>query len=103
MQLLVSVFVQSQDEDLKGDANKLFQKLSPFRSVIYIYTNPTGAEVLINDKKVEQKTPLILHEMHLGSYKVHIKKPGYKPVDLNLSLSVNEFNPIIVDLQPIPE
>jgi hypothetical protein len=40
--------------------------------------------------------------MSLGTYKLRIEKPGYIPVDMRLDLSVNEFNPVIVTLKPIP-
>lgn len=101
--ILVEVLLKAKDEQVKREANDLFQKISPFRSVIYIYSEPSGAQVLVNGKAVEQKTPVILHELPLGSYKIHIEKAGYQPTDLNLSLSVNEFNPVIVKLKPIPQ
>ena len=103
LQMLVEVFLGAKDESEKRSANALFQKISPFRSVIYIYTDPAGATVKVNDKTVNQKTPMILHQLHLGSYKIHIEKKGYLPTDLNLSLSINEFNPISVKLKPLPE
>ncbi len=101
--LLVEVMLKAKDEDVKREANDLFQKISPFRSVIYVYSDPTGAKVVVNDKEVKQLTPVILHDLPLGSYRIHIEKTGYLPTDLNLSLSVNEFNPVIVKLKPIPE
>jgi len=101
--LLVEVLLKGGDEDIKREANDLFQKISPFRSVLYIYSEPPGAQVTVNGKPVQQKTPVILHELPLGSYKLKIEKPGYLPQDLNLSMSVNEFNPIIVQLKSIPQ
>jgi hypothetical protein len=58
--------------------------------------------VTVNGKPVAQPTPVILHELPLGNYKIRVEKPGYLPTDLNLSMSVNEFNPVIVNLKPIP-
>jgi tetratricopeptide (TPR) repeat protein len=101
--LIVEVMLKNKDEAVKREANDLFQKISPFRSVIYVYTDPPGAQVVVNDKPVEQPTPLILHEMPLGNYRLRIQKPGYLPTDLSLTLSVNEFNPVIVTLKPIPQ
>ncbi len=101
--LLVEVMLKNKDEDVKREANDLFQKISPFRSVIYVYSDPTGAKVTVNDKPVAQATPLILHELPLGNYRLRIEKAGFLPQDLNLSLSVNEFNPVIVKLKPIPQ
>jgi pSer/pThr/pTyr-binding forkhead associated (FHA) protein len=101
--LLVEAMLTVKDENLKREANGLFQQISPFRSVIYVYTNPPGADVIVNDKKVTQLTPVILHDMSLGTYKLRLEKAGYQPVDLRMNLSVNEFNPVIVDLKPIPQ
>lgn len=101
--LLVEVMLNAKDDQLKREANDVFQKISPFRSVIYIYTEPEGAAITVNDKKIGQRTPVILHDISLGTYKIHIEKPGYLPKDLRLTLSLNEFNPVVVKLTPIPE
>lgn len=101
--LLVEVLLKTEDEKTKKEANDLFQKISPFRSVIYVYSEPAGAQVVVNDNPVAQKTPVILHDLPLGNYRIRVEKPGYLPTELSLSLSVNEFNPVIVKLRPIPE
>jgi len=99
--LLVEVLLKSKDENVKRDANALFQQISPFRSVIYVYTDPEGARIIVNDKPVEQPTPAILHDLPLGSYRLRLEKPGYQPVELKLTLSINEFNPVIVKFKPV--
>ncbi|MFA4874069.1 MAG: PEGA domain-containing protein [bacterium] len=101
--LLVEVMLKNKDENVKREANDLFQKISPFRSVIYVYSDPMGAKVVVNDTPVAQQTPVILHELPLGNYRIRIEKAGYLPQDLNISLSINEFNPVIVKLKPIPQ
>ncbi|PIU57191.1 MAG: hypothetical protein COS89_05140, partial [Deltaproteobacteria bacterium CG07_land_8_20_14_0_80_38_7] len=42
--LLVDVMLNAKDESIKRQANDLFQQMSPFRSVIYAYTDPAGAK-----------------------------------------------------------
>ncbi len=101
--LIVEVLVKSQDEKVKSDAHGLFRQLSPLRSVMYIYTDPEGAIVTVNDKPVAQKTPLILHDMGLGNYKIRIQKDGFVPQDLNINMSIAEFNPVIIKLKPVEE
>lgn len=100
--LLVEVLLNAQGEDVKKEANDLFQRISPFRSVIYVYSEPAGARIVVNGNPVAQSTPVILHELPLGNYRIRIEKAGYLPTDLNITLSVNEFNPVIVKLKPIP-
>jgi len=101
--LLVEVLLKAKDEDVKREANDLFQKISPFKSVIYVYSEPAGAQVVVNDKPVAQPTPVILHDLPLGNYRLRVEKAGYLPTDLSLTLSVNEFNPVVVRLKPIPQ
>jgi tetratricopeptide (TPR) repeat protein len=101
--LPVEVLLRVTDDQTKREAHDLFQKISPFRSVIYVYSEPAGAKVIVNDKPVAQATPVILHDLPLGNYRIRIEKPGFLPTDLNLSLSVNEFNPVIVKLKPTPQ
>ncbi len=101
--LLVEVLLKAKDEDIKREANSLFQQISPFRSIIYVYSDPPGAKITVNDKTVDQTTPAIIHDLPLGSYVLKLEKAGYQPLELRLSLSVNEFNPVIVKLKPIQE
>lgn len=101
--LLVEVMLKAQDENLKRDANGVFKQLSPLRSVMYIWTDPQGATVSVNDKPMDQKTPMILHDLGMGNYKIRIQKDGYQAQDLNISMSIAEFNPIIVRLKPVEE
>ncbi|PIU54979.1 MAG: PEGA domain-containing protein, partial [Deltaproteobacteria bacterium CG07_land_8_20_14_0_80_38_7] len=42
-------------------------------------------------------------DLPLGTYRLRFEKPGYEPMELNLTLSVNEFNPVVVKLKPIPQ
>ncbi|MFH0799495.1 MAG: PEGA domain-containing protein [Pseudomonadota bacterium] len=101
--LLVEVMLKTTDDETKRAAHGLFQKMSPFHSVIYVYSEPPGAQVTVNDKPVAQQTPVILHELPLGNYRLRVDKTGFLPTEMNLSLSVNEFNPVIVKLKPIPQ
>ena len=71
--------------------------------MIYVYSDPSGAMVTVNDKPVGQPTPVILHDLPLGNYRLKVQKAGYLPTDLSLTLSVNEFNPVVVRLKPIPQ
>ncbi|MFH0799496.1 MAG: Ldh family oxidoreductase [Pseudomonadota bacterium] len=101
--LLVEVMLKTTDDETRRAAHDLFQKMSPSHSVIYVYSEPPGAQVTVNDKPVGQQTPVILHELPLGNYRLRVDKPGFLPTELNLSLSVNEFNPVAVKLKPIPQ
>ena len=101
--ILVEVMLKATNEEIKKDAYTIFKQVSPLRSVVYIYSDPVGATVMVNDREIAQKTPVILHDLGLGNYKLKIKKDGYEPQDLSVNLSVSEFNPIIIKLKPLLE
>lgn len=99
---LVEVLVSLDQEDplsLKNEANAVFKKLSPVKSVIYIYTEPKGATLFLNDKPVSEKTPLMLSDLGLGNYRLQIEKPGYKTFNVKQSLKISEFVLIKVKLE----
>lgn len=99
--LLVDVMLNTQDPDVKLQATNAFKEVSPLRSVMYIYSDPAGATVTVNDQTLPQHTPIILPDLGLGNYRLRIVKEGFVPQDLKIDISLNEFNPIIVKLKPI--
>ena len=100
---LVDVLLNAIDDSVKEDARRLFALISPLKSIMYVKTEPDGARVYLNDKALEQMTPLIVPDLPLGNYRLHIEKDGYMPQDLSINMAVNEFNPVIVNLKEIPE
>lgn len=100
---LVEVLLNAKEESVLRDAHNLLRKISPLRSVVYIQSDPPGAQIYINDKKLGQVTPVLLHEMGLGSYHVRLEKAGFQPLEVTLSLSVNEFNPLFAKLKPLAQ
>lgn len=99
--LLVDVMLNAQDPDVKLQATNAFKSISPLRSVMYIYSDPPGATVSVNDQALPQRTPIILPDLGLGNYRLKIHKEGYVPQELKIDISLNEFNPIIVKLKPL--
>lgn len=99
--LLVDVMLNAQDPDVKQQATNAFKSISPLRSVMYIYSDPAGATVSVNDQPLSQRTPIILPDLGLGNYRLKVHKDGYVPQELKIDISMNEFNPIIVKLKPL--
>lgn len=98
---LVEVFLNSKEEDIIKEARALFQQISPLKSIIYIATTPEGAKVYLNDQLRSEVTPLIIPGVPLGSHKIRVEKDGYLPQEFRKSFSINEFEKIIIELQPI--
>ncbi len=101
LQLLVEILVAAEDPKIKSDAGMLFQQLSPVKSVIYVTSDPPEAVVFVNGTQLPQKTPLILHDLGVGTYRVEIKKGGYAPGQVKLNLGVSEFRPVVIKLNPL--
>ena len=102
LQVLVEVLIKAKRDQVRSDAGKLFQKISPFKSVLYIATVPEGAQLVVNDKTVGVTTPLILHDLLVGVYRIQVSKPGYEPVMHKVDLGVAEFKPVVIELKEIP-
>lgn len=100
---LVDVLLNSKEEEIIKEAQGVLRQISPLRSVVYIQTDPQGAAVYLNDKRLAQATPVLLHEMALGSYRIRLEKGGYQSLDLTVNLSVNEFNPVLAKMKPLPQ
>lgn len=100
---LVEVLLNAKEDDILKEAQGILREVSPLRSVVYIQTDPAGANVFLNDKKLDQVTPILLHEMSLGGYRLRLEKQGFQPLNLNINLSVNEFDPVLAKLKRIKE
>ncbi len=100
LSLLVEVLLGAQEPKVRSDAGLLFQKVSPLKSVLYVTSDPVGATVLVNGTDVQQVTPLILHDLALGAYRIEAKKDGYQTVEQKLNLGVSEFQPVLIKLLP---
>lgn len=101
LSLLVEVLLVATDPKVRADAGLLFQKISPLRSVVYVTSDPVGANVWVNGVDIKQVTPLILHDLSLGNYRVEARKEGYQNTESKLNLGVSEFQPLVIKLTPV--
>ncbi len=101
--LIVEVMLRARDETIIAEARETFKEVSPLKSVIYVRSDPPGATVFVNDEPMATKTPLILHDLGLGNYRLRLERADHHPKEINLNLTVHEFNPVIVKLQPVSE
>lgn len=103
LKTIVEVLVNIDDQtpaEIKTAANAAFKIISPVKSVMYVYTEPPGAHVFLNDKRIQQDTPLILSDLGLGNYRLQFEKPGYQTYKTKQNLKVGEFVVIKVRLEP---
>ncbi len=99
LQLLVEVLIGAEDLKVRADAGALFQRISPLKSVLYITSEPSGAKTIVNGTEVNQVTPLILHDLGVGSYRIQIRKEGHEETEVKLNLGVSEFRPVVAKLK----
>lgn len=94
LQYVIEVLANLTSEtpaSLRGEANSVFKKISQFKPVIYIHTDPAGADVFVNSKKREIPTPIILSELTVRTYNIEIEKPGYQTHRTKVSPKMGEF------------
>ncbi len=98
----IDVMLNETDNKIKSEAEALFHKMSPLKSVILVSSEPSAAKVTLNGQEVSQVTPLILSDLSLGSYRLSIEKDGYKRYESRIQLALSTFKPVVVKLEPLP-
>jgi len=98
---LINVMLNEKNEKVKSDAETLFHKVSPMKSVLLINTDPPGAQVSLNGEVVSQTTPIVLSDLSLGTYRLSVEKPGYKRYESRFQLNISTFKPIVVKLEAL--
>ncbi|MBI4237075.1 MAG: PEGA domain-containing protein [Deltaproteobacteria bacterium] len=101
--LLSDVMLRVRDDAVKTEAQATFREISPLRSVLYVYTDPPAASVYVNDILMKDPTPAFIPDLGLGNYRIRLEREGYLPKELNINLTVSEFNPVVVKLDPVPK
>ncbi len=100
---VIDVILNEKDEKIKSDAETLFHKISPLKSVVLVSTEPPGAKVTLNGQEISQLSPIVLSDLSLGSYRVTIEKDGFKRFESRFQLVVSSFKPVVVKLDPVPQ
>jgi pSer/pThr/pTyr-binding forkhead associated (FHA) protein/tetratricopeptide (TPR) repeat protein len=99
---ILDVFLNTRDTKIKGRAEATYRRISPMKSVLYVATQPPGAEIMVNGNPIAQPTPVILSDLSVGSYRVKIKKAGFKEYETRVTLPVSAIEPVIIKLEPQP-
>lgn len=99
---LIKVLVNTQDPKIQSQAESIYHKLYPMKSVLYIATKPEGASLSINGNPISQVSPVILSDLLVGSYRVKVEKPGFKPIETRVNLALSAIKPIILTLEAEP-
>ncbi len=92
-------FDELSSQQIRQEANGAFKRISPVQSALYIYSEPTDANVFINDKLLEQTSPVLLSGLGLGNYRVRIEKNGYEIYNTKQTLKISEFVVVKVKLE----
>jgi pSer/pThr/pTyr-binding forkhead associated (FHA) protein/TolA-binding protein len=98
---LINIVLNTKDEKINSDAETLYHKISPMKSVLYVASDPPGAQLSINGNPIGQATPVILSDLLVGSYRVSLQKDGFKPYESRVQVPLSAIKPVIVKLQPV--
>jgi len=58
--------------------------------ILFLNTDPIGAEVIINGTPLVETTPVLLNDLDPGTYTVELKKEGYKSVSANVEVDIGK-------------
>ena len=98
---LINIVLNTKDEKLRSEADTLYHKIAPMKSVLYVATEPPGAQISVNGSPISQPTPVILSDLLVGAYRVSIQKDGFKPFESRVTLPLSAIKPLIVKLEPV--
>jgi|GEM_PF-2975370 len=74
------------------------------RASLFINSFPMGAEIILNGKRLEEKTPVRLYDLPPGEIALEFTLKGYLPVKKTVQLLANEDNRVEVVLEKeLPE
>lgn len=110
LRLSVEVFFGAKDLTVKSGAEEIFHKLSPARSTLYIDTDPPGATIFLESRRVQMKsatgkqipavTPMIIPDLPVGNFALLLTKPGYMDHKEVLRLEVSDLKALRIKLKP---
>ncbi|HCU23873.1 MAG TPA: hypothetical protein DF383_02555, partial [Deltaproteobacteria bacterium] len=98
---LVNITMNTKDEKIRSDAETLYHKLYPMKSVLYIVTEPAGAALSVNGNPIGQATPVILSDLTMGSYRVNVQKDGFKTFESRVTLPLSAIKSLAVKLESL--
>ncbi len=97
---IINVVVNTKDTKTQSEAESLYHKIYPMKSVLYVATQPPGASISVNGNPIAQVTPVILSDLLVGSYRVKIEKQGFKAHETRVTVPLSAIKSVIVTLQP---
>ncbi len=70
-------------------------------TAVFITSNPIGAVVVVDNKTILSRTPVLLRDLSVGKHRVDIARRGYTPE--SKSFEVSSGKPTVVNLSLKPE
>jgi len=89
--------------EITGDnpREELNLTLSPNFGTVDITTTPeTGANIVIDDEPVDQKTPATAIKLKPGTHRATLKLPMYQPITKEFTITAGQTTNLSVELMP---
>jgi tetratricopeptide (TPR) repeat protein len=97
---LLDVILNTKDAQVQRQAQEVYKRIAPMKSLLYVTSDPKGAQVSVNGNPISQPTPVILSDLMVGSYRLTIGKPGFKNFETRVTVPVSTIKPVVVKLVP---
>lgn len=97
---ILDVILNTKDAKIQSQAQSVYKRISPMKSILYVNSDPKGAQITVNGNPISQATPVILSDLMVGSYRIGVNKPGFKSYETRVTVPVSSIKPLIVKLEP---
>jgi tetratricopeptide (TPR) repeat protein len=97
---ILDVVLNTKDAKIQAQAQDVYKRIAPMKSLLYVATDPKGAQLTVNGNPINQPTPVILSDLMVGSYRLSISKTGFKTYETRVTVPVSSIKPIVVKLVP---
>jgi tetratricopeptide (TPR) repeat protein len=99
---IIDVVLNTKDPKIQAQAQGVYKRVAPMKSLLYITSDPKGAQLSVNGSPINQPTPVILSDLMVGSYRIAVSKTGFKSYETRVTLPVSAIKPLVVKLVPEP-
>lgn len=97
---IIDVVLNTKDPKIQTQAQEVYKRIAPMKSLLYVTSDPKGAQLSVNGNPINQPTPVILSDLMVGSYRLAVSKTGFKTYETRVTVPVSSIKPIVVKLVP---
>jgi len=87
---------------VRGETTKIEVNFRDQVGSLHIFTNPTGAQVVLDGERLDKRTPIELSRIATGKHSLAVSMDRYGSYQLTVEVFPNRIAEPTIELQPIP-